>query len=404
MNSRIAILGGLGHVGLPLGLVLADVGFPVSLVDTSRERLQTARSGKMPFLEAGADALLTKHRGERLSIYDGAEAISLVAVREASVLIVTIGTPIDEYENPRYDAIPRALRAYGSTLDGKLIVLRSTVSPGGTAALARELKKEGIRAHIAFCPERILQGHAIEELRSLPQIISGLTEEAEYRAASLFSKLGVPLVRASVAEAELAKLFLNSWRYIAFAAPNEFMRLATELGVDYKNVERAMKEGYSRAAALPSPGFAAGPCLLKDTMQLVAASPHGFPLGMAARMVNERTPETVVRQLVALHGPIDGATIGILGMAFKADNDDTRDSLSFQLKKRLEFAGARVLCSDEHAPKQYQPVGLAGEWWRTKEEIMAECSGIVVGVNHRAYHGLKIPDGKVCVDLWGVTR
>ncbi len=399
--TRLAILGGLGHVGLPLGLVFADAGFEVALIDNNRDRLQTVRSGKMPFLEHGAEPLLKRHLGERITVFDSGEAVASSVVRNSEIVVVTLGTPLDEYQNPKLDAVLLPLRSYNTALDGKLIVLRSTVYPGTTMRIAKCLADDRIQAHVAFCPERILQGEAVQELRHLPQIVSGVTATAQERAGYLFESLGVPIVKASVAEAELAKLGLNYARYVSFAVPNELADLALELGIDYAQVDRIMKEGYARADWIPKPGFAAGPCLLKDTMQLVAASRRGMPLGQAAHFVNERTPETVMKQLVALHGPIDGATIGILGMAFKADNDDTRDSLSFQLKKRLEFAGARVLCSDEYS---HRFDTRNSEWWRTKEEIMAECSGVVFCVPHSQYRGMAIPNGKAIVDLFGVTQ
>ena len=393
---NLAIIGGLGHVGLPLGLVFAEMGCRVTLIDNDEERLRTVRAGRMPFLEIGAPLLLTRHLADRLGIHDAREAYSWQVLDGCDAVIVTLGTPIDEYQNPRPGDLLDRLRSLGRYFEGKLLVLRSTVFPGTTERLAALLKADGVACDVAFCPERILQGHAIQELRTLPQIVSGVTPAACQRAAELFRKLDVEIVRVSVGAAEIAKLELNGWRYVSFAFANECHRLCVALGVDYSEVERAMKTGYERAAALPSPGFAAGPCLLKDTMQLVAASPHGFPLGLAAREVNERTPDTIVAILRQLHGPLDGAVVGILGMAFKADNDDTRDSLSFKLVRQLEFAGAKVLCSDEHAEQERD--------WVTMETVLEKADAIVLAVGHRAYHGLRIPDGKVVVDLFGVTQ
>jgi UDP-N-acetyl-D-mannosaminuronic acid dehydrogenase len=391
----IAIIGGLGHVGLPLGLVFAHRGFRVALVDSSRDRLHMVRNGRIPFIEAGAEHLLREHLGTRVQVHDATEALTIRVLEEAAAIIVTLGTPIDGYQNPDHGAFMRPVLALAPQLSGKLLVLRSTVFPGTTRRVAYALQVAGVECDVAYCPERILQGEAVRELQALPQIVSGITEKASERAAELFGQLDVPIVRCEPEEAELAKLFLNSWRYVSFAAANQFFQLAHELGVDYKRVEAAMKEGYSRADALPTPGFAAGPCLLKDTMQLVAASSSGFPLGQAARQVNERIPETIISRLTQLHGPIEGATIGILGMAFKADNDDTRDSLSFKLKKQLEFAGATVICSDEYAEQRRD--------WVTMESLLEQSSGIVLGVPHRAYHGLVVPNGKTVVDVWGVT-
>ncbi len=191
-------------------------------------------------------------------------------------------------------------------------------------------------------------------------------------------------------EAELTKLFLNSWRYIQFAAANEFYGITESRGLNYDRIRHAMTWRYPRGETLPKPGFAAGPCLLKDTMQLAAAVPDGFLLGQAARLVNEGLPEVIIAKL----GDVNGKTVAILGMAFKANIDDTRDSLSFKLKKLLEFAGARVVCSDEHA---------TGDGWMAMGDAIGCADAIVIGTPHDRYGSLRIA-GKTVVDIWGVTR
>lgn len=392
---RIAIIGGLGHVGLPLGLVLADVGHYVALIDRDQAKINEALAKRMPFVEQGADVLLKRLLGPSLWPYATTDIKTLDVLRESDAIIITVGTPLDEYQNPRLDAVTDALKWCGKLLDGKLVILRSTVFPGTTRHLGERLARDGIKAQLAFCPERILQGEAMSELRSLPQIVAGYTPEAAERAAQLFSTMGVRIVMGSVGAAELAKLFLNAWRYVTFAVPNEFYSIAAELGAEYGEVERLMKEGYERANALPSPGFAAGPCLLKDTMQLVAASRGGFSLGMAARAVNEGLPEAIVRKLHGAGALAEGKTVAILGMAFKADNDDIRDSLSFRLKKLLAFSGVKVICSDPYAKRE--------DIMPDHVSAIADADAVCVAVPHHPYRKLAIPAGKLVIDFWNVT-
>jgi UDP-N-acetyl-D-mannosaminuronic acid dehydrogenase len=383
----IAIIGGLGHVGLPLGAILADSGYTVGLYDLSIEKRSLVRAGKMPFIEHGADDLLPR------LIADGSLQVvdTLEEAARARIIVVTIGTPLDEYQNPRLDPVFRLARELkGHLMPGQHVMLRSTVFPGTTRQLAKFLSDTG--AEVSFCPERIVQGHAIRELRELPQIVSGAGPGSAETAAAVFHRMGVTTITCLVEEAELAKLYLNAWRYIQFAAANQFYQIATDRGLDYSKIYEAMTSGYERGKALPKPGFAAGPCLLKDTMQLAAATPNGFQLGRAAALVNEGLPEFILRKLQRLGGALDHATVGILGMAFKADIDDTRDSLSFKLKKLLEFAGCRVLCSDEYA---------TGEGWVTKEELLEKSNVVIVGTPHAAYAGLKVPSGTHGVDIWG---
>jgi UDP-N-acetyl-D-mannosaminuronic acid dehydrogenase len=199
------------------------------------------------------------------------------------------------------------------------------------------------------------------------------------------------MIRTSTKEAELAKLFTNTWRYMKFAVANQFFMIAHQAGVDYANVLHAIRHEYPRAADLPGPGFAAGPCLFKDTMQLAAFTADHFPMGQAAMQVNEGLPAYLVSALERRYGNLRGRTIGILGMAFKAESDDSRASLSYKLRKLLSWAGATVLCAD---PYVRDPRLVPAE------RVVADSEVVVLGVPHRAYRGLSI-GGKDVVDIWG---
>jgi UDP-N-acetyl-D-mannosaminuronic acid dehydrogenase len=275
---------------------------------------------------------------------------------------------------------------------GALVVLRSTVYPGTTACVAQHLAERGCAADVAFCPERIAEGHALEELHSLPQIVGADGDVAAERAAALFGRIAGKTIRTTSREAELAKLFTNTWRYMKFAVANQFFMIADQAGVDYTNVLRAVREDYPRAADLPGPGFAAGPCLFKDTMQLAAYTSDHFPLGQAAMQVNEGLPAYIVSALERRYDGLQGRTVGILGMAFKAESDDPRASLSYKLRKLLTWAGARVLATDPYV-RDERLVSL--------ECVVAESDVLVLGAPHQRYRGLEI-GGKDVVDIWGV--
>src|SRR6185503_181627 len=198
---------------------------------------------------------------------------------------------------------------------GALVVLRSTVYPGTTEYVAQRLAERGCEVDLAFCPERIAEGQALEELRTLPQIIGADDDGSANRATELFKLLGPKTIRTTSKEAELAKLFTNTWRYMKFAVANQFFAIADQAGVDYANVLRAIREDYPRAADLPGPGFAAGPCLFKDAMQLAAFTADHFPMGQAAMQVNEGMPAYLVAAMERRYGSLRGRTVGILGMA-----------------------------------------------------------------------------------------
>ena len=386
----VVVLGGGGHVGLPLSLALAGAGLRVGVFDTNDATLEQIGRGKMPFLEIGADELLPKVLATgRLELGSSAEMIE-----RAETVMLVIGTPVDEFLGPSMRVFERAVAQIAPHVrDGALVVLRSTVYPGTTAHVAAALEERGCRVDVAFCPERIAEGHALEELQTLPHIIGADTPRAGDRAEFLFGHLAGRKIRTSTKEAELTKLFTNTWRYMKFAVANQFFAIADQAGVDYTNILRAIREDYPRAADLPGPGFAAGPCLFKDTMQLAAFTSDHFPLGQAAMQINEGMPAYIVTALERRHGSLRGRTVGILGMAFKAESDDIRASLSFKLRKLLEWAGARVLCTDPY---------VADDRLSPLDEVLGQSDVLIIGAPHRAYRSLDL-SGREVVDIWNAA-
>ena len=382
----IAIIGGLGHVGLPLGIVFADKGLKVCLCDIDKKKADIVKKGTMPFIEYGAEPILKK------ALQNGNLTISLDdnSISKAKNVIVDIGTPVDEYLNPKTRQFLEFFEGIKKNLSkGQLIVIRSTVYPH-TCKQVLNLLGDGWK--VAYCPERIVQGYSIKELRELPQIVAGLSDKAVKEASDLFSKLSPKIIRTTMGEAELIKLFSNAWRYIQFAVANQFYMIAHNFDVDYDKVRHAMREGYERAHSLPSAGFAAGPCLLKDTMQLSAFNSNNFLLGHAAMMINEGLPNFIVDNLRKKYD-LSKTKVGILGMAFKADIDDVRDSLSFKLGKILRFHGAKVYYSDEYAKNPD---------FVSKENLIRKSDVIIVAVPHSSYKGMEMPKGKEVVDLWNI--
>jgi len=388
-NLDVVVLGGGGHVGLPLSLVLARAGLTVGVFDTNLATVERIRAGRMPFMETGAEELLRELLPTgRLELSSDPTMIG----RSLSIIVV-IGTPVDEFLGPSMTVFEKAVDQIAPHLrDDALVVLRSTVYPGTTEYVAQHLAERGCSADVVFCPERIAEGHALEELGSLPQIIGADSDRAAGRAEALFGRITEKRVRTSTREAELAKLLTNTWRYMKFAVANQFFMISHQAGVDYTNVLRAIREDYPRAQDLPGPGFAAGPCLFKDTMQLAAFTADHFPLGQSAMQVNEGLPAYIVSALERRYGSLAGRTVGILGMAFKAESDDTRASLSFKLRKLLAWAGARVLCTDPF---------VVDERLVSIDEVVAGSDVIILGVPHAAYRGLSFGSERDVIDIWG---
>ena len=284
------VIGGCGHVGLPLAIALASRGARVGIYDVSQAAVETVNAGRLPFAEPGAAEPLREARAAGRLEASADPAI----VATAEHVIVVIGTPVDEHLNPDQAAIPNALGGCAHFLsDGQILILRSTVYPGVTVLVEKTVAGLGVELDVAFCPERIAEGKAMTELFELPQIISARTARGVERASALFRRLSGQLVILTPEEAELAKLFTNVWRYIKFATTaNQLYMMANDCGLDFERIRQGLGEDYPRAADMPAAGFAAGPCLFKDTMQLAAFNNNNFALGHTAMTINEGLPGT----------------------------------------------------------------------------------------------------------------
>lgn len=390
-NADITVVGGGGHVGIPLVLALAEAGLRVNVNDLNQDTLDTLRAGRLPYIEDGAQSVLTKAlAGKRLVFTNAPDGIST-----GGPVIITIGTPIDEFLNPVRRVVQNCLDGMLPRLaDGQLLILRSTVFPGTTDWIASYLESKGRKLQVAFCPERVVQGFGLKELRAMPQIVSGCTPEAERGAAELFERITPEVVVVSPQEAEFAKLFSNAYRYIEFAATNEFYLVAKSAGVDYQRVMTAMKHNYPRLKSMPRPGFAAGPCLVKDTMQLSAFARNQFGLGHAALLINEGLVLHVVDDLKRRYD-LPKTTIGLLGMAFKAESDDTRASLSYKFKNVLAGQARAVLTTD--------PFVTTDSELKPLDEVIAKSDLLILCAPHAAYKQADFK-GKPVFDVWGELK
>ena len=387
-SHDVVVIGGGGHVGLPLAIAFASRGLRTVVYDVSDAAVALVRDGRLPFLEPGAPPVLAA------ALADGTLSATTdpTVVGSARTVVVVIGTPVDEHLNPDPNAIPLALGDVAGFLrDGQLLVLRSTVYPGVTALVERMVTALGVDVEVAFCPERIAEGKAMEELFSLPQIVSARTETARKRAAELFGHLTDSVVHLEPEEAELAKLFTNTWRYIKFATANQLYMMANDRGLDFDRIRTALGQDYPRAHDMPGAGFAAGPCLFKDTMQLAAFSDNQFALGHAAMLVNEGLPLYLVSRLEKRFD-LPRTTVGILGTAFKGGSDDTRSSLAYKLKRILAFRAGGVLTTDPYVSTDAKLLPLA--------EVLERSDVLVIGAPHPDYRDL-VTDLPVA-DVWNL--
>jgi UDP-N-acetyl-D-mannosaminuronic acid dehydrogenase len=388
VSNDVCVVGGCGHVGLPLSIAFALRGKRVAILDTDELAAKKIQQGEMPFVEEGGPQALREALASRnLRIAGGPDEL-----RRSAAVILVVGTPIDGHLSPSFHAIDEVLEQYRAFFrDGQLIVLRSTLYPGTSERVSRWARGAGLNVHVATCPERIAQGFALRELCELPQIVASFSPEGLDAAKELFGCLTKDIVVLDPMEAELAKLYNNAWRYIKFAAANQFYMIANEFGMDFDRVYHGITHKYPRGSDLPRPGFSSGPCLFKDTMQLSAFANNQFFIGHAAMLINEGLPSYIVSRMRQKWN-LRSMTVGILGMSFKADIDDVRDSLSYKLRDLLETESRAVICSDPF---------VRGKGIVPSEEAIDRSDVLIIGVPHAAYSKIE-PNGKPFVDLWNV--
>lgn len=395
-SKRIAIIG-VGRVGLPLGLCFAEHGFEVYAIDSNAERLAQLSRGQMPFWEEGGEELLKKHLGGGFR-----PTADYAVVRQVGTIIVTLGTPVDEYLSPVYAELETLLKQIREHLSAsQLLVLRSTVAPTSTEYLRRYIEthtplRVGKDFFLAYCPERIAEGIALAELKQIPQIVGTLDDESRRRAAELFRVISPRVLETDATSAELAKLFCNMYRYIDFAMANEFWFIASQYGRNILEIVDLINRDYKRGG-LKRPGLTSGPCLYKDGFFLVNKFPFTDLVSVAWK-INETVPYFLIEQMKK-EKPLAGACAALLGLAFKKNIDDDRNSLSHKAVKLLEAEGCQVLIHDPYL----RPGSL--------EALLPQADFVVIATGHDHYrdlgavrfHALLKPGTVVC-DVWDVFR
>lgn len=399
-NNKIAIFG-VGRVGLPLALVLADKGFQVTGIDVDSFRINLLRHKIMPFLEENAQVLLNRHGGKNFQVFPQDHTDRIVT--ENAVIIFTLGTPIDDSYSPNFSDIEGLIRRIAPLIQaGQTIILRSTVSPGASEQLARQLEELtkltiGKNLFLAYCPERIAEGKSIEELGQIPQIIGTMDETSAQKANQIFKKIAPKILFTNFRSAELAKLFCNMYRYIDFAIGNEFMMIAENYGCDFYDVLKLVNTDYIRGN-LKSPGFTAGPCLVKDGFFLIDKSPY-MELVTAAWRINENIPGYILSRIKEKIKNLGKKKVAILGLAFKKNIDDMRYSLTPKLQRYFLAEGAIVSVHDPYIDSQ--PL----------EDAIKEADILIIGINHDAFNNLNfrylsnfISKDCLIFDIWDIFK
>ena len=389
IKRNISIIGGAGHVGFPLGLVFSSKGFKVSLIDKHRENIEKINKGQIPFLEENSQELL-KSMIKKKRIF---ATNKLNEVLKSKYIIICIGTPITKKLSPDTNNFINFFYQLKKLLKkDQIVIIRSSIYPGICEKIYQIIKSKC--GNLSYCPERIVQGKLISELPKLPQLVSGKNKKAILESGKLFKKVCKKIIFTKVLEAELIKLFSNAYRYINFSISNQFYMICKNQNLDFFKIRNIMREGYSRNANIPTAGFTAGPCLLKDTMQLSSFYNYKFSLGHTAMSVNEGLPKFLIKELNKKYD-LRKKTVGVLGLSFKGETDDLRDSLSIKLLKQLKSKKIKTLQSDEYNKDKNNI---------DKNLLIKKSDIIIVSTPHKAYKNLKIKKNKIIVDIWGITK
>jgi len=388
-NRKISIIGGAGHVGFPLGLIFSAKGYNVNLIDKNRENIKKINSGIPPFLEEGSKPLLKK----MLKLKRIKSTNKLQDVKDNKYIIICIGTPINKNLNPDLKNFLNFFKILKKHINkNQIIIIRSSVYPGICDHVYNIIKHKN--KNLSYCPERIVQGKSIKELPGISQLVSGKNKKSITQSSLLFKKICKKIIKVEIIEAELVKLFSNAYRYIHFAISNQFLMICKNLGLDFFRVRQIMKDGYKRNAHIPMSGFTSGPCLLKDTMQLSSFYNHKFSLGHVAMQVNEGIPKFIIDYLKKDYN-LKNKTVGLLGLTFKAESDDIRDSLAIKLLNSLKKRKIKTLYSDEY----YKMKGTI-----KKQDLVKKSDIIIISTPHKTYKRLKIPKSKKVIDIWGIIN
>jgi UDP-N-acetyl-D-mannosaminuronic acid dehydrogenase len=373
-SADVSVIG-LGRVGLPLALSFADRGLSVIGIDNDPARLGSLREGTMPFEESGAQALLDRvSTNGRLTLSE-----RVVDAAAAKHIVITLGTPSFSHIEIDMRDIRSALDdLLGALEPGHALTLRSTVAPGTTEFVAGYLAKHrGFQVdedvYVAHAPERIAAGRFLEEIDSLPCIIGGVGARSGEVVADLFGVFDAPIVQTTPVQAELAKIWANILRYTLFALPNLLMMDCERYGANVFEVIDLVNRDYPRGG-LAQPGLTAGTCLRKDFAFSEERS-NAPGMLLAVSRVNESVPLFLVEGIRRRLGSLSGRKVAVLGLAFKADTDDERDSLAHKLIRLLERELADVVAHDPHVPTPTVSF----------EEAVQDADVVVVAANHHEF-------------------
>lgn len=375
---KISVVGGAGHIGLPLSCVLQNTGNPTTIVDINEDSIKKIKQYKLPFFEKG----LQKHL--EIALDSGLNlTTSIESINSSEVIFVTLGTSSDKNISKKFaKTIDKIIE---NCKENSILILRSTVEKNICTEITKKplfIKK---KLKLAYCPERIAEGQSVNEITSLPQIIGTLDRQPIIEVENIFKSIGVEIIYTDFSTSEFLKLFSNTYRYLHFSLVNEFYNIAQENNIDFNEVQKLATYKYPRLSNLPEHGFIGGPCLIKDT--------NTFKKSYSKKnsLINNfiETNETYVKNVLDKCSEIfESQDLIFLGLTFKPESDDLRSSVSLKVYKSLLNLGFKIYPVDPYLKdskiKLYK-----------YDEVENLSSNVLISTNHKVFQKINFKNKKV---------
>ncbi len=360
-------------------------GYEVNLADINKECIDSINKGIYPYFEHDFEKFNFNKRELNLSATDEKSC-----VKDSDIIVFAVPTLSKNSNDENIDAFIDMIKEYEDYYNkNQLFIIRSTLQIDAYNKILLYLSGLlGKEIMLVYCPERISESYAYTEIFELPQIIAANSEKAFEKTKAVFKNITSKLIKMTPKEAEMSKLMLNAWRYIEFSVANNFYMLCENEGLDFYKIFNAVKEDYPRASSYKKAGFVAGPCLEKDTLNLIKKFPNTFEIGKNAITVNKKFPIFILSKLIKKIGSIENKKILILGTSFKANCDDKRNSSAFALRDEIIKNNAIPLMCDIFSDDK-----------KRHEHLIKSADAVILAAPHDKYKNIKL-NGKVCIDCW----
>jgi UDP-N-acetyl-D-mannosaminuronic acid dehydrogenase len=375
MKNTIAVIGGAGHIGLPLSCLISNQGMSTIIIDNNKESIEKIQNKISPFYEEGLNEQLEKAIDGGLQVTKNMNKIS-----ECNIVIITLGTSSKTTDIENFNSLVQDVITLSN--DETMVILRSTLSAGTMENIIQDYSRDKNLKFI-YAPERIAEGKALKELREMPQIIGCHNHEDYLLVESFFNSLGVKTLKMTFKEAEFLKLFLNTYRYLQFSTLNFFENIAHNNHIDFKNVLELASKDYPRLKGVPDSGFVGGPCLIKDSKTFANSYPEAQEIVQSFLDVNDYYVKNIIQKC---KHTFSTKKIIQLGLTFKPNSDDIRDSQALRLYETLLDEGYNVKAFDPY-------VHDSNKW----EEIKDFSENIIIATNHKEFEAIKLNNKKVII-------